>query len=182
MQERISMSCSEYHKIICIQLQSIAAFKNSLFIGQQVVSEDFYGTLKDIPLSKRVEMPVAEDVQTGMAIGLALQGFLPISIYQRMDFLPRAADQIINHLDLFSKLSKGRFNPKVIIRTTVGTTKPLDVGIQHSKDLTEMFKGIVDFRIFNPRTAIEVEMAYGYAINSDKSCMIVEYQELYGKG
>lgn len=180
MQERVNMSCSDYHKRICHWTNELAALENSIFIGQQTASEDFYGTLKDIPMSKRIEMPVAEDMQTGVAIGLALQGLLPISIYQRMDFLPRAADQIINHLDLFSKISRGLFNPKVILRTTVGTTKPLDVGLQHSKDLTGMFKSVVDFHIFNPRNVAEVDTAYGYAINSHKSCMIVEYQELYG--
>lgn len=182
MQEQENISCSEYHERICYWTKKIAALENSLFIGQQVVSEDFYGTLKDISLSKRIEMPVAEDMQTGIAIGLALQGFLPVSIYQRMDFLPRAADQIINHLDLFSKISRGQFNPKVIIRTTVGTTKPLDVGLQHSKDLTELFRTAVEFPIFNPRTPSGIDEAYKHAIRSDKSCMIIEYQELYGNG
>ncbi|MDI6788809.1 MAG: hypothetical protein QME51_10600, partial [Planctomycetota bacterium] len=150
-------------------------------IGQQVASEDFYGTLKDIPMSKRIEMPVAEDMQTGIALGFALQDFLPISIYQRMDFLPRAADQIINHLNLFSKMSRGRFNPKVIIRTTVGTTEPLNVGPQHSKDLSGIFKKAVQFPVFSLYTLTDIDMAYGYAMRGNTSCMIIEYQELYGQ-
>ena len=162
-------------------MQEIASMKDSIFLGQQVASEDFYGTLKNVAVAKRLEMPVAEDMQTGLAIGLSLQGFLPVSIYQRMDFLPRAADQIINHLDLLSRLSKKRFEPQVIIRTTVGTTNPLNVGEQHSKDLTKMFLGVVDFKIFNPRTIQDVDEAYSYAINTKKSSMIVEYQELYDK-
>ena len=179
MPEQERMSYSDYHSRICFWMKEIASVENTIFLGQQVASEDFYGTLKDVDMSKRLEMPVAEDMQTGLAIGLSLQGFLPISIYQRMDFLPRTADQIINHLDLLSHLSRNRFEPQVVIRTTVGTTNPLDVGVQHSKDLTKMFKGVVGFEIFNVRTIRDIDEAYSYAIHTKKPSMIVEYQELY---
>ena len=181
MPERERMSYSDYHGRICFWMKEIASIENTIFLGQQVSSEDFYGTLKDIAMAKRLEMPVAEDMQTGLAIGLSLQGFLPISIYQRMDFLPRAADQIINHLDLLPYLSRNRFEPRIVIRTTVGTTNPLDVGVQHSKDLTKMFKGVVGFEIFNVRTIRDIDEAYSYAIYTKRPSMIVEYQELYVK-
>ena len=49
-----------------------------LFLGQQVASENFYGTLEEIPLERRLEMPVAEELQMGMSIGMSLLGYLPI--------------------------------------------------------------------------------------------------------
>lgn len=170
---------SEYHKAICECMKELAKIKEVIFLGQQCLSESFYGTLDGIPTEKRLEMPVAEDLQTGMAMGLAMEGFIPVSIYQRMDFLPRAADQLINHLSLAKRMSQGRFNPKVIIRTTIGSHGPLDVGPQHNKDLVEVFKAALSFPVIRVRTVGEVIDAYTSAVVNDGSVMIVEEQDLY---
>lgn len=171
---------NQYKKAITQEMTKLGKLKNSLFLGQQVGVTDFYGTLKNVPLSKRMEMPVAEEMQLGMSMGFALDGFLPISIYQRIDFLPRACDQLINHLDIIKELSKGRFNPKVIIRTTVGSKKPLDTGLQHSKDLVEGFiKILSNILVIGVKTPKEVSEAYTHAKYDKGSTMIVEYQDLY---
>jgi pyruvate/2-oxoglutarate/acetoin dehydrogenase E1 component len=83
-------------------------------------------------------MPVAENFQLGFSTGLALEGYVPISIYPRFDFLLLAADALVNHLDKLPLM--GGFKPKVIIRTAVGSNKPLDPGHQHTQDHTEAFR------------------------------------------
>ena len=170
---------SKYHKAIVEEMEKLAKDDNVIFLGQQCLSEDFYNTLKTIPREKRVEMPVAEELQLGASIGLALEGFPPISIYQRIDFIPRAMDQLVNHLNLIPKLSRGKFTPKVIIRTTIGTNKPFDVGLQHNKDLTNLIKEAVDFPVVRVRTAEEVHKAYNQAREINTPIIIIEEQELY---
>ena len=170
---------TEYHKAICYQMQRLAQDKRVIFLGQQVASEDFYATLKEIPLSKRIEMPVAEELQMGLSIGLALEGFLPVSVFQRMDFLPRACDQIVNHLNLIEDMSRGIFRPKVIIRTTIGSKHPLDVGPQHCQDLTKMFEAVLKFPVLKVLTPKEVHQAYELAYNGNTCVMIIEVQDLY---
>ncbi len=168
-----------YHKAICQEMQRLAQDERVIFLGQQVASEDFYGTLKDIEPSKLIEMPVAEDMQLGLSIGFSFEGYLPVSIFQRMDFLPRACDQLVNHLNLISEMSRGIFKPKIIIRTTIGTKFPLDVGPQHSKDLTEMFKTVLNFPVLKVTTPQQVHDGYNFAYTSDTSVMIIEVQDLY---
>lgn len=171
---------NDYKKAIFEEMQIFAKDPNVLFLGQQCSSEDYYGSLKDIPIEKRKEMPVMEELQMGMSLGLALEGFLPISIFQRIDFLLRAADQLINHLDLIKELSREIFCPKIIIRTTVGSTSPLDTGIQHSKDLTDGFSKLLrNIKVMKVTTAKEVKEAYKFARETDKSSLIVEMQDLY---
>ncbi len=171
---------SEYWKEIKKQMEIFAENHNTIFLGQQIVpKESFYGTLEGISLNKVFEMPLAEELQIGMSIGLAMQGFLPVSIFQRMDFLLRAADQIVNHLDLIETLSKGKFSPKIIIRTTIGSVKPLDCGLQHSKDLTEGFRKLVSFPIFKVQTVEEVKSVYKFTRECKTSVMIIEDQNLY---
>jgi pyruvate/2-oxoglutarate/acetoin dehydrogenase E1 component len=172
---------SLYHSTVKEEMEKLAENPKVIFLGQQVASENFYGTLSDVSKDIRVEMPVAEEMQLGLCTGLALEGFLPICIYQRCDFIPRAFDQLVNHLNLISKLSRGLFNPKVIIRTTIGSTKPLDVGLQHNKDLTELFKKSVDFPVIKVSTPEEVHSAYEKARTIDTSILIIEEQDLYSE-
>src|SRR3972149_936404 len=139
------MNYSKYHEAICENMKQLALRDNVIFVGQQVHYQDFYGTLKGIPLDRRLEMPVAEEMQMGFCIGLALEGFIPVCIYQRMDFMYRAMDSICNHLSLLPESSRMKFNPKVIIRTTIGNDSPLNPGLQHTQDLTEIFKAACKF-------------------------------------
>jgi pyruvate/2-oxoglutarate/acetoin dehydrogenase E1 component len=173
------MAYTKYHKEICNQMNLFAEDNKVIFLGQQVASEDFYNTLTDVPMHSRREMGVCEDLQLGVSIGMALEGYLPISIYQRIDFIPRAMDQLINHLNIINCLSRGKFNPKVIIRTTIGTDKPLDCGLQHRKDLTKLMKVAVDFPVYLVTTPQEVKKAYDYARKSNESVMIIERQDKY---
>ena len=81
-------------------------------------------------------MPVFEETQLGMSIGLALEGYIPISCYPRFDFLIIALNQLVNHADKINLLTNNQFNSKIIIRTLVGSTYPLDGGPQHTQDHT----------------------------------------------
>lgn len=108
---------------------------DTLFLGQGVgmpgtkMSKDFEG----VPAENRIEMPVAENFQLGVSIGLALEGFMPVSIFPRINFLLCAVDQLVNHLDKLPLYSE--YKPKVIIRTTLGVKEPIDAGPQHTGDL-----------------------------------------------
>jgi hypothetical protein len=57
-------------------MEFLATDPKTLFIGQAVVvpGTAMFNTLKDIPLDKRVELPVAEEMQLGISNGLALGG------------------------------------------------------------------------------------------------------------
>ena len=170
---------SEYHAEIVKQMEEFAKDPRVIFLGQQTASENFYNTLNNISLEKRVEQPVAEELQLGMSIGLAIEGYLPISIYQRIDFLPRAMDQLVNHLNLIPTMSRGIFTPKIIIRTTIGNKKPIDAGPQHTQDLTELFKIALNFPVIRLDTVKDVKEAYNRAREGNSPILIIERQELY---
>ena len=110
---------------------------DTLFLGQSVEypGAKTYSSLEGVPPEKRLELPVAESLQLGISIGLSLEGFIPVSIFPRINFLLCAIDQLINHLDKLPLFSD--YRPKVIIRTTIGGKSPLDAGPQHTGDYTE---------------------------------------------
>ena len=79
----------------------LAKNKKTILIGQavEVPGTAMSNTLQDIKPNKLIELPVAEEMQMGMTLGLALDGNIPISIFQRWNFLLLAMNQLINHLD-----------------------------------------------------------------------------------
>lgn len=119
--------------------------KDTIFIGQSIkfTGNAIYNTLTEVPNEKKIEVPVFEDTQMGMSLGLALNGFVPITCYPRFDFLIVAFNQLVNHLDKIKFMSEKQFNPKIIIRTSIGSKHPLNGGVQHTQDYTEVFKKVL---------------------------------------
>src|SRR3990172_12405002 len=120
----------------------LGAQPDTLFIGQSVAysGNAIFKTLSGVPMEKRLELPVAEEMQMGMSIGLAMTGKTVISIYPRFDFLLRAMNQLVNHLDELEEFTNGQFKAKVIIRVGIVSTKPLYPGVQHCGDYLDAFK------------------------------------------
>lgn len=97
-------------------------------------------TFETVPEKQLIELPVDEDFQMGLATGMALAEYIPISVFPRWNFLLLATNQIVNHLDKLSELSRKTPAPKVIIRTGIGSVNPLHPGPQHTGDFTEAFR------------------------------------------
>lgn len=151
-----------------------------IFLGQTVKYDGspMFKSLEDVDYDKKIELPIIEDTQMGMSIGLALEGYIPVSIYPRFDFLICAVNQLINHLDKIEEMSKGEFHAGVIIRTQIGNTKPLHPGCQHCGDytneLSNMCKNILILKPFTAETVLSYyKLAYERALDG-KSTVIVE--------
>jgi len=143
-----------------------------------------FNTLSEIDKEQILEMPVTEELQMGMAIGLALEGWVPVSIYPRWNFLLLAMNSLANHLDKLSELSNGRYKAKVIIRTSIGSERPLHPQYQHVGDFTDAFrlicKNIEIVRLEEPE---EIFPAYEQALTRDdgKSTILVEFGDYYNE-
>lgn len=155
----------------------LAKNERTIFLGQTVCypGSQMYAGLENIPLEKRLELPVAEDMQMGMSIGLSLEGLIPVSIYPRIDFLILAINQLINHLDKIEEMSAGEFKTKVIIRTQIGNTEPLYPGVQHCGDYTDALKVLCkNIDVVKIEKAEDVILEYEKALESDKSTILIE--------
>ena len=119
-------------------------------------------------------------MQMGMSIGLALEGYLPISVYPRIDFLLLAINQLSNHLDVLGELTHNEFQAKVIIRTIIGQTELMYPGIQHCRDHTEVFKALLkNILVVKLESAEQVMPVYIGTLKSSKSTLIIEEAKLY---
>lgn len=152
----------------------------TIFVGQAVKypGQAAYPTFAHVPVTKRVELPVAEDFQIGLSFGLALEGFVPVSFFPRWDFLIRAANQIVNHLDKAKWLG---WEPQVIIRTAVGWKEPYDQGPQHRQNYSDAFRLMCEsIEVVELTNAHEVMPAYVAALKRKGSTILVERIPLYG--
>ena len=160
--------------------------ERTIFLGQAVACSGtaMTNTMKNVPREKLLEMPVAEDLQMGMSIGLALNGFIPVTVYPRWNFLLLATNQIVNHLDKLVAMSNWGYCPKVIIRTSIGSERPLHPQHQHVGDFTNAFRlmcqNIEIVRLYEPE---QIFPAYQYALNrpAGLSTILVEYGDYYNE-
>jgi pyruvate/2-oxoglutarate/acetoin dehydrogenase E1 component len=154
---------------------------NAVFMGQGVGlagGTTMSQTLELVPERMRLEMPVVEDMQMGMAIGMSLEGVLPICIYPRWNFLLLAANQLVNHLDRLPIYSG--YRPKVIIRTAIPSTVPFNPGPQHDDDFTDAFAMMTrTVKVVRLKNAEQIVPAYRAAIASEGSTLLVEYTHSY---
>ncbi len=165
-------------------MEMLSKKKKTVFLGQSVMysGNAIYNTLVKVPKKKKIEMPVFEDVQMGLSLGMALNGYVPISCFPRFDFLILACNQLLNHLDKIQKMSKNQFLPKVIIRTSIGSKKPLDGGPQHTQDYTTIFKKVLtEVEVIYLNDPNKIYSQFKYMINPKvkKSFLVIENGDFY---
>jgi pyruvate/2-oxoglutarate/acetoin dehydrogenase E1 component len=157
-----------------------------LFLGQAVscAGTAMSNTLKKVSSGKLLELPVDEELQMGLSIGLALDGFVPVSIYPRWNFLLLAVNQIVNHLDKLGAVSDGGYQPKVIIRTGIGSERPLHPQHQHVGDFTDAFRLMCSsIEVIRCDEPDQIFPAYEKAFRREdgKSTIIVEWGDFYNE-
>jgi pyruvate/2-oxoglutarate/acetoin dehydrogenase E1 component len=174
----------KYFDEMCRAMELLARDPRVVFLGQAVACPGtaMSNTLKNVPRERLLELPVAEEMQMGMTNGLALGGQVPVSIFPRWNFLLLAVNQVVNHLDKFPLMSNNGYRPKVIIRTGIGSVRPLHPQHQHVGDFTEPFRlmcrNIEVIRLEEPQ---DIVPAYQKALEREdgKSTIVVEYGDYY---
>jgi len=155
------------------------------FIGQSCAWDGhaLFKSMLNVPMDKRLELPVFEDFQMGMSIGLAIEGWIPVNIYPRSDFLIIASNQLANHLSNIGTTTEGKVRPRVITRVSVGGTEPMHPGIQHCQDHTEAIKlitrGNVEVVELKDKRQILPEYQRAVTRTDSKPTILVEYMNLY---
>ncbi|MDC1148326.1 hypothetical protein OAT00_01485 [Pelagibacteraceae bacterium] len=173
-----------YFSEIKRSMEFLSKNKKTIFIGQavQYPGTIMSNTLKDVKKEKKLEIPVAEEMQMGITIGLLMQGFVPISIFPRWNFLLLSINQLVNHLDKLNKMTNNFYKSKAIIRTSIGSQKPLHPQYQHIGDYTDAIKRMCpNIRIVKLDNTKKIFQEYKKAINVNNniSTIFVENGDYY---
>jgi pyruvate/2-oxoglutarate/acetoin dehydrogenase E1 component len=181
---------SAYKDAITASMTMIGKDPLARFIGYGLTKPDSAGlaagaagTLVGVPMKQRIEMPVAEGLMAGLAIGLSLKGYKPVVFYERFDFVINALDAIVNHLDKMSGMSRGQFKPAVLFRVVIGNyAKPLYTGITHTQNHSRAIRELVSFPVLELTSAGTIEAIYSKAksdMEAGISTMLVEFKDMW---
>jgi len=155
-------------------------------LGQTVAGPGtfMYQTLRDVPADRTLEMPINESFQMQFTIGLALAGYIPISVYPRQNFLMIAAADMVNMLDKIPVISGNELCPRVLIRVAAGPYEPVHPGHQHVGNYADAFR-----RMFSSIEVVELNEpedifpAYSHALTREdqKSTLLIEHGNYYNQ-
>lgn len=123
-----------------------------------------------------ITYPVAENLMNSSAMGLALAGFRPVVIHERMDFLAVGMDALVNHIPVWPKREKMAL--PVTIVAVVG--KGNGQGPQHSKNLSGWFRSFDGWKVIDPYTPEQARAGLLAAIFGVSPALFVCHRESFG--
>ena len=176
----------KYFDELTRSMNFLAQDPRTIFIGQAVAvaGTSMTNTLREVPANRLLELPVAEEMQMGMTTGLAIAGLVPVSIFPRWNFLLSAISQLVNHLDKVQIMSNGGYNAKAIIRTGIGSDRPLHPQYQHVGDYTDAIRAMcTTIEVIRLEEPSEIFPAYERALlrEDGRSTILVEYGDFYNE-
>ena len=161
--------------------ESLAEDQSVVFMGEDVGNEGgVYKTNLGLPdkYGERViNTPICENGFTGVALGMAIMGLRPIVEFMFADFMPTAADAIINQLPKYRFMSGGQLSVPVTLRVVSGAGSRF--GSQHSASGESWFMGQPGLRVAaagTPAAAYELLRA---AVHSDDPVIVHEHRLMY---
>ena len=164
----------------------LAKDPKTIFLGQAVEypGTAMSNTLKNIKKNKLMELPVAEEMQMGITLGLAMEKNIPISIFPRWNFLLYSLNQLINHIDKFKVMAGTEIVPKIIIRTGIGSQRPLHPQFQHIGDFSEAIqKMCTTIEVIKLEEPEQIFKSYqkAYERKDGINTILVEYGDFYNE-
>ena len=165
-------------------MEWLAQQQKTIFVGQTVAGPGtfMFQTLRDCPKDRCLEMPINESFQMQFTIGLALDGYVPISVYPRQNFLMLAAGDMANVLDKIPAISSKQWLPKVLIRVAVGPDSPVHPGHQHVGNYVDAFRKMFSWiEVVELNEPEEIFSAYKHALErpDNRSTMLIEHGNYY---
>ncbi len=167
-------------------MEWIAQHPKTIFVGQTVAGPGtfMYQTLRDVSKDKTLEMPINESFQMQFTLGLALAGYVPISVYPRQNFLLLATGDMVNMLDKVPAISSNQLLPKVLIRVAVGPDAPVHPGHQHVGNYAEGFRKMFGWiEVVELNEPEDIFPAYQRALErqDNKSTLLIEHGNYYNQ-
>jgi len=162
--------------------ESMAACPEVFLMGEGIADHgDFFGTttglLERFGRERVVEMPVAENGMTGVAIGAAMMGQRPVMCLQRVEFVMLALEQIFNNAAKIHYATNGRYKVPMVVRLVIG--RGWGQGAQHSQSLESVFGHFPGLKVVMPALVTDAKGMLSAAIEDDNAVVSIEHRWLH---
>jgi pyruvate dehydrogenase E1 component beta subunit len=160
----------------------MAADPSVIFFGEDVASAGGVfktndGLVEEFGPERVFNTPICENGFIGMAIGMAVTGLRPVVEVMFSDFLPTAADAIVNEMPKFRFMSGGQFTVPVTIRSMGGGSGRF--GTQHSATGESWYMGLPGMHIGTASSPDAIYRVLRTAIRSQDPTLVIEHKALF---
>lgn len=167
-------------------MEWVAQQPKTMFVGQTVAGPGtfMFSTLKDVSPDRTLEMPINESFQMQFTLGLALAGYVPISVYPRQNFLLLATGDMANMIDKMPAISGNQVLPRIIIRVATGPDAPVHPGHQHIGNYAEAFRKLFGWiEVVELNEPADIFPAYKHALERKdaRTTLIIEHGNFYNQ-
>ena len=124
-----------------------------------------------------IDTPLSEALFAGLALGLAAQGFRPVTEFQFMGFIYPALDQVINHVGRLRNRTRGRLTCPLVLRAPYGGG--IHAPEHHSESFEALFAHVPGLRVVIPSSPAQ---GYGLmlaAVRDPDPVVFLEPKRLY---
>src|SRR6201982_2612312 len=162
--------------------RAMAEDASVLVVGEDVAADGGVfrateGLLERFGAYRVLDTPLSEGVIAGLSVGLAAQGFRPVSEIQFTGFIYPTIDQLVNHASRLRTRTRGRLTCPMVVRSPAGGG--MRAIAPHSESPEAMFAHIPGLRVVIPSSPAR---AYGLllaAIRDPDPVVFLEPTRLY---
>ena len=131
----------------------LAADENVLVFGEDVgrnggVFRATVGLQEKFGAQRVMDTPLAENLITGIAVGMAAQGLKPVAEIQFSGFIYPGLDQLLNHASRLRNRTRGRLSCPLVLRAPNGGG--IHAPEHHSESVEALFTPIPGLRVVVP--------------------------------
>ncbi len=136
------------------------------------------GLLDEFGEKRVIDTPISEHGFTGLAVGAAFKGLIPIVEFMTFNFSMQAIDQIINSAAKTLYMSGGQINCPIVFRGPNGAAA--QVAAQHSQDFSSWYAHVPGLKVVSPSTPLNAKGLLREAIRDPNPVIFLENEILYG--
>lgn len=138
------------------------------------------GMLAEFGPKRVIDTPISELGFTGVAVGAAQNGLLPIVEFMTWNFAVLALDQILNTASKMQAMSGGQIGCPIVLRGANGSAGQL--GAQHSTAFESMYANIPGIKVVSVSNGYDAKGLLKQAIRYEKDPIIfMESEVMYGE-
>ena len=135
------------------------------------------GLVQEFGPSRVIDSPISEAAITGLGVGAAMTGMLPVVDIMFGDFIALAMDQIANQAAKVHYMSGGKLKVPLVVRTTLGATRRS--AAQHSQSLHAWVSHIPGLKVALPSTPYDAKGLLKTAIRDENPVIFFEDKMMY---
>ncbi len=137
------------------------------------------GFYAEFGAARVLDTPLAESLIVGAAVGMAVNGLIPIAEIQFSDFIYPAFNQIVSEAARMRYRSNGAFGCPLTIRAPFGGGVEVHGGLYHSQSVEAFFAHVPGLKVVIPYTPYDAKGLLKAAVRDPDPVLFLEHKRLY---